>query len=260
MTANNKLRTEVQASISATATTQLADCLLEEFDELNHRFYLGDFRPSELSGARFSEAAFRICQQVCLGTHTPIGKSLPTIDKLLDQLAQTPSASADDAFRLHIPRTLRLIYDLRNKRDVAHLGHGVSPNFSDASLVLSTASWVVAEIVRTSHQCDIETAQTIVDSLVQRRTPLIWLEGDIVRVLDSEMAYQDQVLLILHHFQPEWISEGKLFGWVEYSNASAFRKNVLQKLHKSALIHFKEGQAKILPTGNSYVENELIGN
>jgi hypothetical protein len=253
------LRQEIHASISSIATAQLANSLLQEFDELNQRFYLGDFRPSELSGARFSEAAFRVCQQVCLGIHTAIGKRLPRIDNLVDQLAQTPSSSADDAFRLHIPRTLRLIYDLRNKRDVAHLGHGVSPNFSDASLVLSCSSWVVAEIVRISHQCDIETAQTIVNGLIQRRTPLIWSEGDIVRVLDSEMSYQDQVLLILHHFQPDWVTEEKLFEWVEYSNSSAFRKNVLLKLHKSALLHYKDGRAKILPTGNSYVESELIG-
>ena len=45
---------------------------------------------------------------------------------------------------------------------VAHLGAGVSPNFSDASLILATAAWVVAEIVRLSHKCDIETAQEIV--------------------------------------------------------------------------------------------------
>jgi hypothetical protein len=259
MTTVTSIRAEVHASISAISTDKLADSLLEEFDELNHRYYLGDFRPSELSGARFSEAAFRICQHVCSGTHTPIGKKLPRIDHLIEQLGQTPSSAADDSFRIHIPRTLGLIYDFRNKRDVAHLGHGVSPNFSDASLVLSNASWVVAEIVRISHQCDIETAQTIVDSLIQRRTPMIWSEGDFVRVLDPEMPYQDQVLLILHHFQPEWLTEDQLFEWVEYSNQSAFRKNVLLKLHKSALIHFKDGKAKILPTGNSYVETELIG-
>jgi hypothetical protein len=251
------LRDEVRDSIAAAATTNLADRLLAEFDELNKRYYLGDFRPSELSGGRFSEAAFRTCQQVCFGNHTPLGKKLANTDDLVRKLEQTPSSSADDTFRVHIPRSLRLIYDLRNKRDVAHLGTGVNPNFSDASLVLACASWVVSEIVRVCHRCDVNTAQSIVNSLVQRRTPLIWTEGDIVRVLNPSLSYKDKVLLILYHLQPEWVDDGRLFEWVEYSNASAFRKKVLSALHGEAMIHFKDGKAKILPPGSAYVEQEL---
>jgi hypothetical protein len=65
-------RTEILTSIAAAATQELAERLLAEFEELTRRFHLGDFRPSELSGGRFSEAAFRICQQVCSGKHTPL--------------------------------------------------------------------------------------------------------------------------------------------------------------------------------------------
>ncbi len=257
MAGGKSLRDEVRDSIAAAATTSLADRLLAEFDELNNRYYLGDFRPSELSGGRFSEATFRICQQVCFGNHTPLGKKLPNTDDLLRKLEQTPSSSADDTFRVHIPRSLRLIYDLRSKRDVAHLGTGVSPNFSDASLVLACASWVVSEIVRVCHQCDVSTAQSIVDSLIQRRSPLIWTEGDIVRVLNPSLSYADKVLLILYHLQPEWVQEGQLFGWVEYSNPTDFRNKVLRKLHAKALIHHADGKAKILPPGNIHVEQQL---
>ena len=250
-------REEIRDSIAKAATSGLADKLLEEFDELNRRYYLADFRPSELSGGRFSEASFRICEQVCFGKHTPVKKKLPNVDELVRRLEQTASSLADDTFRLHIPRSLRLIYDLRNKRDVAHLGEGVSPNFTDASLVLACASWVVSEIVRVCHQCDVNTAQSIVDSLIQRRSPLIWTEGDIVRVLKPSLSYADKVLLILHHLQPDWVQEGQLFGWVEYSNPTDFRNKVLRKLHAKALIHYAGGKAKILPPGNVYVEQQL---
>ena len=234
--------------------------MLDEYDELIRRFDLGDFRPSELNGARFAEAAFRVCQQVCNGNHTPIGTTLPRIDELIRKLEQTPKGSVDDTFRLHIPRTLRLTYDLRNKRDVAHLGAGISPNLVDASLVLGCANWVTAEIVRVSHQCDIPTAQAIVDNLAQRRTSLIWTEDDIVRVLNPTLSYREQVLLILHHLQPEWVADTKLFDWVEYSKISAFRKNVLKRLHDEALIHYRDGEAKILPPGNKFVESEIERN
>jgi hypothetical protein len=46
-----------------------------------------------------------------------------------------PIGSAPDSIRLHIPRTFRVIYDIRNKRDAAHLGDGIDPNLQDSTLV-----------------------------------------------------------------------------------------------------------------------------
>ena len=56
-----------------------------------------------------------------------------------------------DAIRLHIPRTLRLVYDIRNKRDVAHLGPDIDPNLQDSTLVVSALDWVLAEFIRLYH-------------------------------------------------------------------------------------------------------------
>jgi hypothetical protein len=192
---------------------------------------------------------------VCTRKHTPLGRKLPNIDQILKDLEQVPSANADDSFRLHIPRTIRLIYDLRNKRDVAHLGAGVSPNFTDASLILACASWVVAEIVRISHKCEIATAQRIVDGLVQRRVPLLWTEDDIVRVLKPSLTFGDKTLVILNHFHPEWVSDADLFRWVEYSNITHYQTKVLDVLHAKALIHHAGERSKILPPGIKYVED-----
>src|SRR6266853_92172 len=243
-------RAEILTSIAAASTTELSERLLGEFEELTRRFHRGDFRPSELSGGRFGEAAFRICEHVCFAKHTPLSKMLPKTDDLVKTLENVAAPVADATFRVHIPRTLRLIYDLRNKRDVAHLGAGVSPNFADASLILSTASWVVAEIVRLSHKCDIATAQQIVDGLVQRRVPLIWTEGGIVRVLKPSLDYREKVLVILYHFHPEWLSASDLSNWIEYSlNVAKFRERVLQPLHDQALIHYSDGRCKMLPPG-----------
>jgi hypothetical protein len=247
-------RAEILASLATASTPELAARLLDEFDQLNARFHLADYRPSELSGGRFGEAAFRICQYVCTGKHTPLGKTLPRVDQILEDLEQIPSSKADDSYRLHIPRTIRLIYDLRNKRDVAHLGAGVSPNFTDASLILGCASWVIAEIVRISHKCDIATAQRIVDGLVQRRVSLLWTEDDIVRVLKPSLSFGDKTLVILNHMYPEWVLDKDLFRWVEYSTLTHYRSKVLAVLHDRALIHHAGDRSKILPPGLKYVE------
>jgi hypothetical protein len=248
---------DVRGSLLAIAPHELAEALLREFQELNERFYLGDFRPSELSGARYSEAALRICQHVCLSSYTPLGKSLPGLDKLLPQFELTPSSSAKDSFRIHVPRACRTIYDFRSKRDVAHLGVGVSPNVADASLVLSVVSWVMAEFVRIGYKSDIATAQRLVDNLVQRRTPLLWRDEDIVRVLDPKLTYTEQVLLVLHHFQPERVEDRLLFKWLEYSRFSDLQSKVLRPLHQKAHIDYRNRAARILPPGNVFIEGLL---
>jgi hypothetical protein len=247
-------RAEIVASLSAAATPVLAERLLSEYEELTRRYYHADYRPSELSGGRFGEAGFRVCEHACLGAFTPLQKMLPKTDDLVKKLEQVPATVADSAYRIHIPRALRLIYDLRSKRDVAHLGAGVSPNFADASLVLQTASWVVAEIVRLSHKCDIDTAQAIVDDLVQRRVPLIWIEDDIVRVLKPTLKYSEKALVILYHFHPEWIADDDLMRWIEESRLGNFNR-MLDGLHARALIHRADRRSKILPPGLKYVED-----
>jgi hypothetical protein len=250
-------RAEILASVSAASTPELAGSLLDEFEELTRRFHRADYRPSELSGGRFGEAAFRICQHVCLGRFTPLDKKLPGTDALIRDLENVPDAKADATYRLHIPRTLRLIYDLRSKRDVAHLRPGVSPNFTDASLILATASWVVAEVVRLSHQCDIENAQRIIDGLVQRRVPLIWRESGLVRVLKPSLKYWQQVLVILYHFHPEWVSDSDLANWVQHPRPDKFKKGVLGTLNKAAQIQYASDRCKILPPGMEHVETSL---
>ncbi len=250
----NATRAEILASISAATTLDLAESLLNEYEEVTRRYYHADYRPSELSGGRFGEAAFRVCEHACFGTFTPVHKMLPKTDDLVKKLEQTPASAADAAYRIHIPRALRLIYDLRSKRDVAHLGTGVSPNFADASLILQAASWVVAEIVRLSHKCDINVAQAIVDDLVQRRVPLIWVDGDIVRVLKPTLKYPERAILILYHFRPEWVADDDLMRWIEEPRLGNFNR-MLDSLHAKAFIHRGTRKSKILPPGLKHVED-----
>src|SRR5689334_13637093 len=99
-------RAEILTSVATASTRPLADRLLDEFEELTRRYQLGDFRPSELSGGRFGEASFRICEQACFGTHTALGKTLPNCDELVKKLES--SGTADDAYRIHIPRATRV--------------------------------------------------------------------------------------------------------------------------------------------------------
>ena len=123
----------------------LVDELLAAYQEAKRNFYLGGLRLSAVEGGRFCEAAFRLLQQCTTGKFDPLGKQVDS-DGLIKLLANIPAAQQPESVRLHIPRALRVVYDIRNKRDNAHLADGIDPNLQDASLVVAILDWVVAGV------------------------------------------------------------------------------------------------------------------
>jgi hypothetical protein len=177
----------------------------------------------------------------------------------LEKVPADPNRVGDRSLRVLIPRLLPVLYEIRNNRGVGHVGGDVDPNHMDAEAVQATASWIMAELVRIFHGVTTEEAQDTVDALVERKSPLIWVVGDIKRVLDPKMSAKDQVLVLLHH-STGWVSVADLVKWVEYSNASAFRSKVLVPLRKDRLIEFDSdrGLARISPIGAKNVEEKLL--
>jgi hypothetical protein len=181
--------------VTAGIPRQLVDELLEAYVEAKRRYHLSDHRPQEVEGGRFSEAVFRVLQHLAGLSFTPLSKTLPSVDKLL--IALENASGQPDSVRLHIPRTLKLIYDIRNKRDAAHLADGIDANLQDATLVIANMDWVVAELVRLHHGVSATEAQRIIEDLVTREVPAVQ-EIDGQPVILSDLKPRDQALLMLY--------------------------------------------------------------
>src|ERR1700726_5096814 len=107
------MRATIRAGLAAQLPPPLVDELMEAYSEAKKNFYFGGLRLSAVEGGRFCEAAFRMLQLRTTGTFTPLGKQLKT-DRLMEELENLPTGSHPDSIRLHIPRALRMIYDVRN--------------------------------------------------------------------------------------------------------------------------------------------------
>jgi len=231
-------------TLLASLPEELINALLSSYTEIESNFVHRKWKVSELDAGHFVEAARRIVEHKLIGNYTAIGKDLP---KFTDQvLVQYEQRSGDETYRILIPRVLRAIYGVRNKRGVGHLGK-VSPNEMDATLILYNVKWVLAEIMRLESGLTPEETQRAVDRVVERQIALLWKDGDIVRVIDESMETRDQVLLHLNDSSPQ--TETDLREKCEYKNPTNFRK-ILKGLHQKKLIFYgPDSKCLITPLG-----------
>jgi hypothetical protein len=120
------------------------------------------------------------------------------MDRLIQRLANLPKGSHPDSIRIHIPRALRIVYDIRNNRDAAHLADGIDPNLQDSSLVVGVVDWVLAEFIRLYHQADPNEAKAIVENIVTRKISAVQDFNGFPKTLYPALEVSDRCLLLLY--------------------------------------------------------------
>ena len=236
----------------ATIPDGLRKPLLEEYGTILRNYLERRWTPSELGGGRFCEIVYTIIKGRSTGNY-PSSPTKPT--NFVQACRQLESITSNPrGFQILIPRLLPALYEIRNNRGVGHVGGDIDSNHIDASAVLSIASWIMAELIRVFHDIDIQDAQEIADSLVERKTPLVWQSGDIRRVLKPDMSIRNQILLLSSCSKT--VSRDDLIHWIEPPTRSYFYR-VLREMHKSRLIELSSDgtTVELLPPGMTIVES-----
>jgi hypothetical protein len=223
--------------------------LLAEYQSIVQNYAEHRWTPSELSGGRFCEVVYTILRGYAEGSYAASpGKPDDFVSacRKLENNTNVPRS-----FRILIPRLLPALFEVRNNRGVGHVGGDVDPNHMDALFVLSNCNWVMAELVRVYHKLSAAEAQRLVDSLVERRTPLIWEGENVRRVLDSSMKKEDQVLVLVSTMPAGKASTSEVIKWVSPVNGDFMP--TLRYMHNKRLIELStdEKQIEILPPGNA---------
>lgn len=250
------MRAKIERSLAAQAPAHLVKALLDAYAELKDNFNFERFRPSELEGGRFAEAAIRIVQQLATGSHDPTGKPLPGFDKIVAALEQVPSAKAHDSLRIYIPRALWAIYRVRNRRDVGHIGGDVNPNRADAYFVVALCDWVLAELIRLTFNCSLVEAQGIVDDLVERKVPIIQDFGGFQKILRTDLGIPDRILVLAYRNGRNGVAIQDLRKWLRPVKPGPISVAVL-RLDRKALLHRDGDRCFITLTGIRNVEENM---
>ena len=234
----------------------LRKALLGEYAQLVQNFAERRWRPSELSGGRFCEIVYTILGGYASGSYASSPSKPRDFVGACRSLEQ--NTNVPRSFQILIPRLLPALYEIRNNRNVGHVGGDVDPNHMDSVAVLTTANWIMAELVRVLHQLpSMDDAQAVVDALAERRIPLIWQDGDTKRVLDPKMSLPEQVLVLLAAGSGPTPADN-LLAWTECSGRSYLNK-LLRRLHKSREVEFNEqnDEVQILPPGSKRAEEVI---
>ena len=227
---------EVRQSLTNAFDAKLVEELLDAYVEAKRNFYLGGLRLSEVEGGRFSEAALRMLQQHTTKAFTPLGKQIKS-ETVITALANLPDGSFLDAVRLHIPRALRLVYDIRNNRDAAHLADGIDANRQDASVVISVLDWVMAEFLRQHHAVSASRAQEIVEELVTRRVPAIQVINGYPKVIRRDIETAEYILLLLYHAGTKGATYSELEAWARPKMRSNLKRTLLRLVDEKGWAH-----------------------
>lgn len=232
----------------------LIENLLLEYQQIKEHYFLRKFRPSELNASRFCECVLRIIEYLDKDVPTPLGQQLNTEKIIIDAGNNT---TLKETIRFFIPRLSRVLLDVRNKRDIAHVGGEVNPNFSDSKFVVHASDWILTEIVRHFHNCSIDDAQKIVGSINEVKIPLIADINGFVRIQNTDLSASDKVLVILYYKNPDSVTDINIITWLRYKNPTRMKKQILMDLDNQALIHYEAGSCLLLPKGINYVEQNI---
>ncbi len=154
----------------------------------------------------------------------------PNFGQACQKLENSDKPHVPQSFRILIPRILPALYEIRNNRNVRHVGGDVSPNQMDTVAVLSMCNWIVGEFVRVYHELTIDQAQKVVDSFANVRIPVVWTDGATKRVLQPALKLPEQLLLLIATTLPE-VSLEQLLTWSDAPDKAYFIR-LMGSFHK----------------------------
>ena len=219
------------------------------FAEMVANFQAGEWESCCAKAGKFVEAALK-----GLGVHAgltvPSGRHFKA-DSIMTGLGNLASGSFDDTVRLTIPRACRFVYDIASNRGARHDPDEIDPNEMDASAVVPTCSWILAEMIRYAQKGVLDTAQAreLVESLSTRHYPLIEEIDGRVYFHHPKASAPDVALLALAYVYPRRMAEGDLIAAVKRHGFKANTAQVAVHRIRRHVDDDGDGNWKLLSTG-----------
>lgn len=234
--------------------------IVKSYLELKSRHAENKHDAAGLSAGKFCECIVRLLQHELKLPVTPFGQQLTNISGECESFSRVSKAIGNDSLRIVIPRSISLLYTLRNKRGIGHVGGDVDANAIDGVTIARLADWTMCELIRIYHNLSLEEADALVGSLASRDIPDVWEVAGRKRVLRRDLDFKQKTLLLLYSAPESAILAEDLFEWSKYSDFSMYKKAVLLQLDRADLVDYDAATDSVIlsPLGVKIVEDEIL--
>lgn len=246
---------QVAKLLTAKFAAKYVNAAVTHYQKTVEEFQLSEWENSIAKGGKFIEAVLKALWAYA-GEPVPTGKDFKA-GMIIDGLAKKPAANLDDTVRLTMPRGCRLVYDVASNRGGRHDAGEVDPNQMDATLVVGTCSWILAEMLRFAQKgaLDLEAVGQLVASLNQRKFPFAEdIEGRLYFSFKG-LSARDVVLLTLWKIHPRRMSKKDLTAAAKrHGNSEANAAVGISRLYK-VVDDDGNGNLRLLISGIQEAEN-----
>jgi hypothetical protein len=229
--------------------------LIEEYLDIKKHFAMNDWGPGELKGGRLAEVMLRVYQHLLGDSVTPFGTNIVPRDKIRILNAVENAGPIDAHVRQKTAPLVRLLLDFRNNRDVAHLG-GFDANSMDALFVMTSATWMLCELVRVYGGYAMPEAQKIVDALSVKEYPVIMERDGELFITRHDLKAKQKVLVLLTKNASATVD--LLYEKSGDSNKSRFQSTLEKMMSGKFIGQAANGEYFIMPRGQAIVAKESL--
>ncbi len=247
----------IKRTLSFKLNRAYVDSLFKHYVAVKENYTTNNYEKTITSSSKFVEATLK-------GLHFyTTGEKLTriTVGTEITRLENLPRSFSPTSIKLLLPRVCRTIYHIASDRGGRHDITGFESNKMDAELVVTSCSYIVAELIRLFSSPTIapDEAQLVSENIIEKIIPIVFELDDTKRILDISLNFTEQTLVLLYHCKNSKASDNQLVKWTEHSNPSSYKNNILKKLHKQRVIEYKNNLAILTPIGKNKAE-EIIKN
>ena len=179
---------------------------LTHFSDGIEKYQEGNWESSLSKVGKFVEAVLKALWIYC-GQTLPPARTFKA-GQIIRNLGNLGASQHDDTVRLLIPRACAFIYDITSNRGARHDSDEIDPNKMDASVAISSASWILSEMVRfaDSSSSNPDATAEIVEALMEKKYPFLENIDGRTYVNISGLSAKDIGLLLLNGIYPSRIS------------------------------------------------------
>lgn len=235
-----------------------SDELIKSLIELKKWHRLSKYRETIFYGGRFAEAFIRgLAKKYGLDHEGQLWK-------IKNMLKSSLKGKINDFLREVYLEIAYNVYQLRSKKDVAHVVPGIDPSAFDAHFVHAACSAIFNELLNEyirlyKESIDINVISKVLSNIIRKEIPFIEQinEGKIL-VYKGKTAL-DKVLLLLYYLN-EWTHRDIIFkSLLHEKSKDAIRMALRNGIKKGLMVKSDDGMKyKITLKGIKYIEEHLI--